>query len=90
MLAYFHRFSVFVWTGKKDANTLRVGRIFYFTLFFFFGNGRKKISVFKKSGYCGRGQKPHSNHTAAKKEYIGADPGGGAIMGWGGGGVGRC
>ena len=61
--------------------------VFFILLYFiFFGNGRKKISVFKKSGYCGRGQKPHSNHTAAKKEYIGADPGGGAIMGWGGGG----
>ena len=25
MLWYFHRFSVFVWTGKNDSNTLRSG-----------------------------------------------------------------
>jgi len=71
VLAYFHRFSVFDRTGKKDANTLRVGRIFYFILFyFFFENGEKKSQFSKISGYCGRGQKPHSNRTAAKKEYM--------------------
>ena len=50
MLAYFHCFSVFVWTGEKDANTLRCGLyfLFYFILFdFCFENGEKKLSFQK-------------------------------------------
>lgn len=29
MLSYFHRFSVFVWMGESDLNTLRVDAYFY-------------------------------------------------------------
>ena len=29
MLSYFHRFSVFVWTGENDSNTLRVDAYFF-------------------------------------------------------------
>ena len=36
----FRRFSVFVWTGENDSNTLRVDA-------YFFENGGKKLSVFK-------------------------------------------
>ena len=39
MLSYFHRFSVFMWTGENDSNTLRVDG-------YFSENGKKK-SVFK-------------------------------------------
>ena len=46
MLAYFHRFSVFVWTGEKDANTLRVGRIF-FNFIFVLKTEKKKLSFQK-------------------------------------------
>ena len=28
MLSYFHRFSVFVWAGENDSNTLRVDAYF--------------------------------------------------------------
>ena len=34
MLSYFHRFSVFMWTGESDSNTLRVDG-------YFFENGKK-------------------------------------------------
>ena len=40
LLWYFHRFSVFSWTGQKGSNTLRVDANF-------FGHGGKKISVSK-------------------------------------------
>ena len=36
MLSYFHRVSVFMWTGENDSNTLRVDG-------YFFENGKKKI-----------------------------------------------
>ena len=36
MLSYFHRFSVFVWTGENDSNTLRVDA-------YFFENGEKNL-----------------------------------------------
>ena len=39
MLSYFHRFSVFMWTGENDSNMLRVDG-------YFFENGQKK-TVFK-------------------------------------------
>ena len=38
-ISYFHCFSVFVWTGENDSDTLRVGVYFLKT--------EKKISVFK-------------------------------------------
>ena len=44
MLSYFHRFSVFVWTGENYSNALRVDA-------YFFENGEKlQISV------CTRGR----------------------------------
>ena len=43
MLSYFHRFSVFMWTGENDSNTLRVDG-------YFFENG-KKNPFSKISGY---------------------------------------
>ena len=43
ILSYFHRFSVFMWTGEKDSNTLRWDTYFLKT--------EKKISVLKISGY---------------------------------------
>ena len=39
MLSYFHCFSVFVWTGENDSDTLRVGVYLLKT--------EEKISVFK-------------------------------------------
>ena len=39
MLSYFHLFSVFMWTGENDSNTLRVNG-------YFFENG-KILSVSK-------------------------------------------
>ena len=43
MLAYFHRSSVFVWTGENDSNTLRAAA-------YFSENGEHvfKMSIFKK------------------------------------------
>ena len=43
MLAYFHRSSVFVWTGENDSNTLRAAA-------YFSENGELvfKMSIFKK------------------------------------------
>ena len=40
MLSYFHRFSVFMWKGENDSNTLRSDSYFLKT--------EKKISVLKK------------------------------------------
>ena len=44
MLAYFHRSSVFVWTGENDSNTLRVDA-------YFSENGENvfKLSIFLKN-----------------------------------------
>ena len=36
----FRRFSVFLWTGENDSNTLRVDA-------YFFANGGEKLSAFK-------------------------------------------
>ena len=48
MLSYFHRFSIFVWKGENDSNTLRVDA-------YVLENG-EKISVFKKyPDTCGWG-----------------------------------
>ena len=45
----FRRFSVFVWTGENDSNTLRVDA-------YFFENGGKKTLRFKKyPDTCGQG-----------------------------------
>ena len=43
MLSYFHRFSVFVWTGENDSNTLRVDA-------YFFENGEKKSPFLRVDG----------------------------------------
>ena len=43
MLSYFHRFSVFVWTGENDSNTLRVDA-------YFFENGEKKSPFSRVDG----------------------------------------
>ena len=49
---YFHRFSVFVWTGGNDSNTLSVDA-------YFGGKRRGKMSVLKKyPDMCGRGLNP--------------------------------
>ena len=45
MLSYFHRFSVFVWTGENDSNTLSADACF------FFKKRRKKSQFSKISGY---------------------------------------
>ena len=42
MRSYFHRLTVFVWTGEKDLNTLPVN-----AYMFFFGKRRKSL-LFKK------------------------------------------
>ena len=48
MLSFLHRFSVSVWTGANDSNTLRVNA-------YFFSKKEKKIFVFKKfPDTCGR------------------------------------
>ena len=45
----FRRFSVFVWTGENDSNTLRVDA-------YFFENGGKKTLRFQKyPDTCGQG-----------------------------------
>ena len=43
MLSYFHRFSVFVWTGENDSNTLRVDA-------YFFENGEKNLRFYVWTG----------------------------------------
>ena len=48
-LWYFHRFSVFVWTGDYDSNMLRV-------VAYLFENGGKNLRHQKYPDTCGRGK----------------------------------
>ena len=48
-LWYFHRFSVFVWTGDYDWNMLRV-------VAYLFENGGKNLRNQKYSNTCERGK----------------------------------
>ena len=48
MLSYFHRFSVFVWMGESDLNTLRVDAYFY-------ENGGKNLRCQKYPDIFGQG-----------------------------------
>ena len=48
-LWYFHRFSVFVWTGDYDSNMLRV-------VAYLFENGGKNLRNQKYPDTCGRGK----------------------------------
>ena len=48
-LWYFHRFSVFVWTGDYDSNMLRV-------VVYLFENGGKNLGNQKYPDTCGRGK----------------------------------
>ena len=77
--------------------------VFFISFYFILKTEEKQSQFSKISGYCGRGQKPHSNHTAAKKEYMkmqtlvvgmggmggwGVGDGGMGGGGWGDGGMG--
>ena len=65
-LLCFHRFSVFVWTGENDSNTLRVDASF-------FENGENNFRFQKYPDRSGRGlivhAASHSMHGACNARY---------------------
>ena len=58
--AIFPLFSVFVWTGENDSNTVRVD-----AYFFLFENGGKKSPLYKIPGYMWTG--PHMGDSESFK-----------------------